>query len=105
MALAIDTMTDFLIDFGAKEVPHTNKNYFAHAVGVYRDMRKWQADDEVCRAAMFHSIYGTQLFQGFTLPLEKRDEIRIHIGEQAEFISYLNCAMDRPKAGHSSLWT
>ena len=95
MALAIDTMTDFLIDFGAKEVPHTNKNYFAHAVGVYRDMRKWQADDEVCRAAMFHSIYGTEGFQTLTLPLNRRGELRDLIGARAEKLVYANCAMQR----------
>ena len=95
MALAINTMTDFLIDFGAKEVPHTKKNYFAHAVGVYRDMKKFQADDEVCRAAMFHSIYGTEGFQTLTLPLNRREELRDLIGVRAENLVYANCAMER----------
>ena len=44
---------------------------------------------------MFHSIYGTEKFQGFTLPLERRDEVRALIGERAEWLAYLNCAMDR----------
>ncbi|MEE3367750.1 MAG: hypothetical protein VX346_00260 [Planctomycetota bacterium] len=95
MALAIDAMTDFLIDFGAKEVPHTKKNYFAHAVSVYRDMERWQADDEVCRAAMFHSIYGTEGFQTLTLPLNRRGELRGLIGVRAEKLVYANCAMQR----------
>src|SRR5205807_2348343 len=50
---------------------------------------------ELCRAGMFHSIYGTQLFQGFKLPLERRPELREVIGERAERLAYLNCAMDR----------
>jgi hypothetical protein len=45
---------------------------------------------------MFHSIYGTEKFQGFTLPLDRRAEIRALIGERAEWLAYLNCAMDRP---------
>ena len=44
---------------------------------------------------MFHSIYGTERFQGFTLPLERRPEVRNLIGERAERLAYLNCAMDR----------
>ena len=44
---------------------------------------------------MFHSIYGTERFQGFTLPLERRGEVRDLIGERAERLAYLNCAMDR----------
>ena len=44
---------------------------------------------------MFHSIYGTEMFQGFTLPLERRDEVRALIGDRAERLAYWNCAMDR----------
>ena len=44
---------------------------------------------------MFHSIYGTEKFQGFTLPLERRGEVRALIGDRAEYLAYLNCAMDR----------
>src|SRR4029077_20396088 len=51
--------------------------------------------EDVCRAGMFHSIYGTEKFQGFILPLERRDEVRALIGERAERLAYLNCAMDR----------
>jgi len=53
-------------------------------------------DDELCRAGMFHSIYGTERFQGFKLPLESRTEVRGLIGAWAEKLAYLNCAMDRP---------
>jgi len=51
--------------------------------------------EEVCRAGMFHSIYGTELFQGFKLPVDRRSEIRDLIGDRAERLAYLNCAMDR----------
>ena len=95
MALTMNTMTDFLIEFGAKEVPHTNKTYFTHAVSVYRDMKDWQADEEVCRAALFHSIYGTEGFQTLTLALERRAELQELIGVRAEKLVYANCAMDR----------
>jgi hypothetical protein len=51
--------------------------------------------EEVCRAGMFHSIYGTERFQGFKLPLERRGEIRDLIGDRPERLAYVNCAMDR----------
>ena len=44
---------------------------------------------------MFNSIYGTQVFQGFTLPLERRAEMRNLIGERAEQIACCHCAMTR----------
>jgi hypothetical protein len=89
-------MTDYLVDLGIEKVNHTTKSYLAHLVALYRLMEALGCSEELCRAGMFHSIYGTQKFQGFKLPLEKRDEVRALIGERAERLAYLNCAMDRP---------
>jgi hypothetical protein len=89
------TLTSFLLTLGIEEVPHTGKTYLAHLVGVYRDMEARGCTEEVCRAGMFHSIYGTEMFQGFKLPLERRPEVRGLIGERAERLAYLNCAMNR----------
>jgi hypothetical protein len=88
-------MTDYLRGIGIDAVAHTNKTYLAHLVGVYRDLERWQASDDVCRAGLFHSIYGTELFQGFKLPFERRAELRQLIGERAELLAYVNCVMDR----------
>lgn len=88
-------LTDFLIELGTERIPHTNKNYLAHVIAVHRLMRDQGCTDELCRAGMFHSIYGTELFQGFKLPLERRPEVRTLIGERAERLAYLNCCVDR----------
>jgi len=88
-------MTQYFQDVGADDVPHTQKSYLAHGIGVYTDMKAWGGDDDLCKAALFHSIYGTQIFQGFTLPIEKRDELKAFIGERAEWLAFLNCFMDR----------
>ena len=95
MDMPMKAMTDYIIRLGADKIPHTKKTYLAHAIGVYNDMKAWKEDDEMCRAAMFHSIYGTEGFQDFTLPLDRRDEMRTFIGERAECLAYANCAMDR----------
>jgi hypothetical protein len=89
-------LTDFLVGLGVDQIGHTNKSYLAHLIGVYRNMESCGCNEELCRAGMFHSIYGTEVFQGFTLPLERRPEVRALIGERAERLAYLNCALHRP---------
>jgi hypothetical protein len=88
-------LTDYLHELGVEKVSHTNSTFMAHLVSVYRYMQRLACDEELCRAGMFHSIYGTERFQGFKLPLERRPEVRALIGERAEQLAYLNCAMDR----------
>jgi hypothetical protein len=92
----IKRLTDFLVGLGVERVGHTGKSYLAHLIGVYRYLEARGGNEELCRAGMFHSIYGTELFQGFKLPLERRPEVRALIGERAERLAYWNCAMDRP---------
>jgi hypothetical protein len=88
-------LTDFLLELGTEKVSHTEKTYLAHVIGVYNYMKARGCTEELCRAGMFHSIYGTELFQRFALPLERRQDVRALLGERAERLAYLNCAMDR----------
>jgi hypothetical protein len=88
-------MTEFLVGMGVEQVPHTHKSYLAHLVAVFRSLEAQGFPQDVCRAGMFHSIYGTERFQGFTLPLERRGEVRDLIGERAERLAYLNCSINR----------
>lgn len=89
-------MIDFLTALGIEKVPHTEKTYMAHLVNVHRLMESEGCTEELCRAGMFHSIYGTQQFQGFKIPLERRGDVAALIGGRAERLAYLNCAMFRP---------
>jgi hypothetical protein len=89
-------MTDFLVGLGIDKVAHSEKTFLTHLIAVYRLMEAQGCTQELCRAGMFHSIYGTEKFQGFTLPTERRGEVRALIGDRAERLGYLNCAMDRP---------
>jgi hypothetical protein len=89
-------LMDFLVSLGTDSVPHTgDKAYLAHLIGVHRDLENWGCDRDVCRAGMFHSIYGTERFQKFSVPLESRPQIRQLIGERAERLAFVNCMMDR----------
>lgn len=95
MPATFKELTDFFREIGAADVGHTHKSYLAHVIGVYQNLKGWHAAADVCRAGMFHSIYGTEKFQKFSLPLERRGEIRELIGERAERLAYTNCVMDR----------
>ncbi len=88
-------LTDFLAELGVARVAHTQKSYLGHLVALYHLLEARGCTEEVCRAGMFHSIYGTERFQGFKLGLERRPEVRALIGERAERLAYINCAMDR----------
>lgn len=87
---------DFLISLGTDSVPHSGeKGFLAHLIGVQRDLESWGCDRDVCLAGLFHSIYGTELFQKFSLPLERRSEVQQLIGNRAERLAFVNCVMDR----------
>lgn len=88
-------LTDFLVGLGVESIAHTQKSYLAHLIGVYRLMESEGCDEDLCRAGMFHSIYGTEQFQGFKLPPESRPDVRALIGERAERLAYLNCFVER----------
>jgi hypothetical protein len=88
-------MTGFLLEIGIGDQGHTGKTYIGHLLAVYRLMEEGSCGQDACRAGLFHSVYGTEVFQGFKLPLERRAGVRALIGERAESLAYLNCAMDR----------
>src|SRR5262245_9034000 len=89
-------MIDFLRSLGTAEVPHSGeKGVLAHLVSVFRDLEAWGCDRDVCRAGLFHSIYGTELFRRWSLPLARRADVQALIGQRAEWIAFVNCLMDR----------
>ena len=89
-------MIDFLRSLGTEDVPHSGeKGFLAHLVAVSRDLEAWGCNRDVCRAGLFHSIYGTELFRRWSLPLERRKEVAALIGHRAEWLAFVNCMMDR----------
>jgi hypothetical protein len=96
-------LTGYLVSLGTEKVPHSETYFLAHLIGVYRDLKEWDAPEHVQLAGLFHSIYGTEAFQRFSLPLERRDEVRALIGEQAERLAYVNCALTRESLDASAI--
>lgn len=103
MAHDFRKLTDYLVALGTDSVPHSSTPFLAHLIGVYRDLKTWGVPERVVLAGLFHSIYGTETFQRFSLPLEKRAEIRELIGEEAERLAYINCALTRDSIDGSAL--
>ncbi len=94
MPATFEQLVEFFHSVDSDSVPHTGVTYMGHCFNVYRDMKSWGYGEELAQAGLFHSIYGTGLFQSFKLGLERREEVRALIGERAERLAYLNCAVD-----------
>ncbi len=97
MALSQQRRSDvaaFLIGLGAEERTHTGRTFLAHSLAVGAILHGWDCREAVCLAGICHSIYGTQTSKGPALGLDRRDDLRAVIGEDAESLVYLNCAVD-----------
>jgi hypothetical protein len=86
---------EFLLSLGTDEIAHTGHDFLTHLKAVQRFVETAGGDAEMAQAGLLHSIYGTEGFQDFSLPLSERDQVRGMIGERAEFTAYCNCVMDR----------
>lgn len=86
---------EFLVGLGTAEIAHTGHDFLTHLKAVQRFVETAGGDSEMSQAGLLHSIYGTEGFQDFSLPLSGRDQVRGMIGERAEFTAYCNCVMDR----------
>ena len=92
----LQDLVAFLNQLGTEAINHSgDKNYLGHLVAVHRDLLRWGCDLDIARAGLFHSIYGTEIFQGFKLPVSQRSELQELIGPRAEHIAFLNCYADR----------
>jgi hypothetical protein len=75
---------------------HTGAAAFdEHLIGVQSVLRHWRAPEMTQLAGLFHSIYGTEGFQGFKLSWTTRPEVMNVIGRQAERLVFIFCAVDR----------
>mmetsp|Transcript_12428 Transcript_12428/g.29135 ORF Transcript_12428/g.29135 Transcript_12428/m.29135 type:complete len:319 (+) Transcript_12428:151-1107(+) len=75
---------------------HTGSAAFdEHLKGVQAVLRYWGSPVHVTNAGLFHSIYGTEGFQGFSLSLDERPAIKELIGEKAEKLAFVFCMVDR----------
>ena len=87
---------EFIKETIPEALQHTGMAAFdEHLKGVQAVLRNWGAEQYVSDAGLFHSIYGTQGFQGFKLSFSKRPAIRRLIGPKAERLVWIFCMADR----------
>ena len=72
-------------------------------MGVQSVLRSWGAEEHLTNGALFHSIYGTEGFQGFSLPLSHRTELATLIGPKAERLAWIFCMVDRASVDETVL--
>jgi hypothetical protein len=80
---------------GAGDFVHLNGTLERHLIAVHDLLRDWGAEDALCRAGLFHAAYGTAGFTRTMVSLDRRQEIALLIGRDAESIVYTYCACDR----------
>mmetsp|Transcript_16776 Transcript_16776/g.28459 ORF Transcript_16776/g.28459 Transcript_16776/m.28459 type:complete len:322 (+) Transcript_16776:37-1002(+) len=79
-----------------QDLEHTGAETFdQHLIGVQSILRRWGSSQDVADAGLFHSIYGTEGFQGFKLPLKHRKRMSELIGARAERLAWIFCMVDR----------
>lgn len=84
-----------LDEIGAEDVAHPRGTLADHLHGTYDILRRWDCTPQVYRAGLYHSVYGTDVFQTVTLAPDARDKVAAAIGSDAERLAYLYCALVR----------
>ena len=90
-------LTQFL-NSKVTDVKHSGRSFLEHLKGVYEILKAQAAPDYVCKAGLFHSIYGTNVFRHASVELESRPAVVDAIGPEAERLAYIFCSCDRPRA-------
>lgn len=81
------------------EVAHSGRTLYDHLAGTFDLLHRWQMVQPVQLCGLFHSVYGTNAFQGAVLDRTKDAERHLLaslIGERAEHLVYLFGTIARP---------
>lgn len=73
----------------SKNLPHGDSDYYTHCFGVYDILKSINADTNVCKAGLYHSIYDSEYFSAENNVT--REEIIKLIGSEAEDLVYRFC--------------
>jgi hypothetical protein len=77
---------EFLLE-NFKDLDHSGKSYIEHSTNVFNLLKKIGADQNVCLAGLYHSIYGTDSFSQQVLVT--RETIKLLIGEYSENLVFI----------------
>jgi len=86
---------EVLQSLGAGEFAHLNGSLAAHLRSTESLLKSWGARDALCRAGLFHAVYGTSAFEASLAPVADRATIAGLLGKEAEQLAYLYGACNR----------
>jgi hypothetical protein len=93
-------LIDYLKDIGCDKQQHSgNRNLLHHLVAVSIMLSERGCSDDLCKAGLFHSIYGTTIFKPKMVSLEDRDKIRELLGAWAETLVYEFSMLPKDRIG------
>jgi len=76
-----------------KHIPHLSGSLFAHLYNVFFILKSMNASEETCLAGLYHSCYGTEVFN--LKDKIKKEDLVFYIGEDAEKLVYYFSLKDR----------
>ena len=92
-------LVDYLKDIGCDKQKHSggSRSLLHHLVAVSILLSERGCSDNLCKAGLFHSIYGTAIFKPKMVSLEERDKIKDLIGVWAETLVYEFCMLPKDR--------
>jgi len=89
----------YLKEVGCDKQKHSKgtRNLLHHLISVSALLSERGSSDDLCKAGLFHSIYGTAHFKHKTVSLDERDKIKELIGEWAETLVYEFCKLPKDR--------
>lgn len=73
------------------DMKHSGRSFFEHLYRTSLVLENLDQRKELCAAAMFHSIYGTEFYKHNNIGNIVRDEVKSIIGEYSESLVYEFC--------------
>ncbi|MGW2699848.1 DUF6817 domain-containing protein [Streptomyces sp. NPDC001340] len=92
---AADRAVALLRDLGAEGMAHPGGTLLAHLRRVQDRLALWQARPALQLAGLCHAFYGTDGFPTGLLPVDRRTDLAMVIGAEAEEIVYVYASCDR----------
>jgi len=90
----LQEMIVLLCELGADAIPHSSGSLLDHLIGTYDVLNQWHCDSDVCKAGLFHSVFGTPSFPHALVADDYLDTIRNLIGERALLLVRMFSRMD-----------
>lgn len=84
-----------LKELDAHVTSHSRRTLLDHLQGTHDLLVEWKNEPDICVAGLFHSVYGTYVFDKQSADMSMREQIRDVIGPNAERLVHLFCVTDR----------